>query len=124
MYYLKINFSKISIVSSLMIQSYKKKSNIAAAVMLVCMIPLILRPGQCNIFDEGNVLVMLAATAIPISFIYGCWAYARGKGRSGLWVIAPLLGSVVGLLVLVCLTDRHKEDELGTLERVRFPGKE
>lgn len=43
-----------------------------------------------------------------ISFIIGCYYYAKGKCRSGYWCLLGLL-SIVGLVILVCLKDRSRE---------------
>ncbi len=43
-----------------------------------------------------------------VSFIIGCYYYAKGKGRSGYWCLLGLL-SIVGLVILVCLPDLSGE---------------
>ena len=42
-----------------------------------------------------------------ILFIIGCCFYAKGKGYNGAWGLLGLL-SLIGLLILVCMKDKHK----------------
>ncbi|TCI09194.1 hypothetical protein EZM97_22295 [Dyella soli] len=52
-----------------------------------------------------GAIVILAGFAV---FIWGCSQYARAKGHSA-WFGAFGVLSIIGLLVLVFLPDRHKE---------------
>jgi len=51
-----------------------------------------------------GVAVLLAALVV---FIWGCAQYAKAKGQSGWFGLFGLL-SIIGLLVLFFLPDRHK----------------
>jgi len=51
-----------------------------------------------------GIIVLLAGV---VFFIWGCFAYARGKGYSPVLGILGLF-SLLGLIVLVVLPDKHK----------------
>lgn len=83
-----------------MIQKYKRQTNIGVGLGFVAQtLPFLVS------FPYGTgLLVKIAGTAL---IIWGCSAYAKGKGHSG-W--AGLLGflSVLGLIILIFLPDKEK----------------
>jgi len=94
-----------------MLAKYKKQSNIAAGVWLCSLVALVaLMPSaQGNIWDNGDILRVTIMAISAISFWYAFWAYAKAKGHSAiLGLVLPLL-SVIGLLILAGLKDRHPE---------------
>ena len=97
-----------------MIASYKKKSNIAAAVCGISGVCLMLSMNfdEGNIWDNGNISAMVSITLSGFAFIYAVWAYAKAKGRSGFWVLAALFGSVLGLIIIACLKDKFPDSKV------------
>lgn len=51
-------------------------------------------------------------------FVYGCWYYAKSKGRPGGWAILGVFG-LIGLLVLALLPNRYKDVPNAAAERQR-----
>jgi hypothetical protein len=88
-----------------MLQEYKTKTNIGVGLGLALQI-------VGNVMVDGSeqaglilgLVAMLAGVAI---FIWGCMSYSRGKGQSLYLGFLGLL-SIVGLVVLVLLPDKHK----------------
>lgn len=86
-----------------MLQEYKGKTNLFVGLGLVInILAMYVLPRYVG---AGIVLpVLLVGTAL---FIAGCCFYATGKGHHGAWGVLGLF-SIIGLLVLICMTDKHK----------------
>lgn len=86
------------------IAEYKKKANIGIALAIITAVVLgfiAYRVGAPNkALDIIFVLPMFL-------FIYGLCCYAKGKGYHGAWGLLGLF-TLIGLIILVCLPDRHK----------------
>lgn len=87
-----------------MIPEYKRSTNIGVGLGIVLQIA-----GRILAHDGGALrplggLVVLGGAVL---FIWGCAQYAKGKGHSP-WFGAFGLLSIIGLLVLYFLPDRHK----------------
>ncbi|HYS84975.1 MAG TPA: hypothetical protein VEN78_08235 [Bradyrhizobium sp.] len=96
-----------------MLMQYKRKANIAAGIWLVSLVPfvIVLSTAKGNIWETGNVLGITVAVTNVAAFWYAFWSFAKAKGYSGaLGVVLPLF-SVLGLIVLISLRDKHKETE-------------
>lgn len=94
-----------------MLIDYKRKANLAAGVWLVSVAILAasMVSANGNIWDHGNLPVIAIMSVCGGAYWFAFWAYAKAKGHSGLLgVILPLF-SVVGLVVLASLRDRHPE---------------
>lgn len=93
-----------------MLTSYKRKANIAGAVWLVGSVVLTATVVGMhgNIWDNGNVAAQLILIVSAIAWFYALGAYAMAKGHSAWWAIAGML-SVIGLIVVLALADRHSE---------------
>ena len=94
-----------------MLVKYKKQANISAGVWLITLILLIavIQSTKGNMWESGDVGgIALLITNIG-SFWFSFWAYAKAKGYSGLvGLVLPLL-SVLGLVILAMLRDKHPE---------------
>ena len=55
----------------------------------------------------GQNFGLLIRLVGSVLFIIGCCYYAKGKGYHGAWGFLGLL-SLTGLIVLVCMRDKHK----------------
>ena len=88
-----------------MLAEYKSKTNIGVGLGIVLeiagrILTDIENPGPRTI---GSLVILVGA----IAFIWGCAQYCRGKGHSPWWGALGLL-SILGLIVLFFLPDRHK----------------
>lgn len=94
-----------------MLAEYKRKSNIAVWVCVLSVVPLAVAAmnSEGNIWENGNILAMTSETICVGAFAYAVWAYVKSKGRSGFWVIAPIFGNVIGLIILASLKDKSPE---------------
>ena len=84
---------------------------IAAAVWLGSLLALmsVMPSTRGNIWESGDAMGISIMLACIGSFWFAFWAYAKGKGYSGwLGIVLPLF-SVIGLIVLVVLKDKHPE---------------
>jgi len=83
---------------------YKTRTNLGVGLGLLAQII-----GRMAIVSEsGDVMLgVILSLAGAVLFIWGCCAYAKGKGYHGAWGLLGLL-SCIGLLILVCLTDKYK----------------
>jgi hypothetical protein len=89
-----------------MLAENKRNTNIGVGVGLILQIA-----GQVLIGSTDPIRAMAALALIVAgfcAFIWGCSQYARGKGHSP-WFGALGILSILGLIVLVLLPDRHKE---------------
>ena len=88
-----------------MLPEYKTKTNIGAGLGIIGQI---VGRALLNSSSQGlamaGLVVALAAFAL---FIWGCMQYAKAKGQSGWFGLLGFL-SIIGLLVLFFLPDRHK----------------
>ena len=80
-----------------MLQEYKTKTNLFILLGIIAQVV-----GKMMSQDIGSLI----ALAGVVLFIIGCSYYAKGKGHHGAWGLLGLL-SIVGLLVLVCMRDKH-----------------
>lgn len=89
-----------------MIASYKKQSKQALygflfALGFICLI----------MATQGrNALVSVLAVVGGISFFWSCWALAKAKGRSGWWLLAPIIANWLGAVIILCLKDKAPDD--------------
>ncbi|MBI3045837.1 MAG: hypothetical protein HYY78_23770 [Betaproteobacteria bacterium] len=96
-----------------MIVQYERRANIAAGVWLASLIPLIALVTRAEgVGGEAREVLQLAVMITNLSaFWYAFWAFAKAKGYSGfLGLVLPIF-SLVGLLILIFLPDKHKENE-------------
>jgi uncharacterized BrkB/YihY/UPF0761 family membrane protein len=84
---------------------YKRKTNIGVGLGIVLeVLGRVLMNGTA----QGQVLIgSIIAIAGFVLFIWGCAQYARGKGHSP-WFGALGMLSIIGLLILFFLSDRHR----------------
>lgn len=82
-----------------MLADYQKKSNYGIAIGLLMQI--------ASIPISENILALLLLIAGSVLLIYGCCCYAIAKGHSGILGGLGFL-SLLGLIVLVLLPDKHK----------------
>jgi len=88
-----------------MLSEYKTKTNIGVGLGIIGQII-----GRTLIDTKADGEVLLGAAIILaalVVFIWGCAQYAKAKGQSGWFGLFGLL-SIIGLLVLFFLPDRHK----------------
>ena len=88
-----------------MLAEYKTKANIGVGLGIIGEIV-----GRVLIDSTVPAQVLLGAVVILVAivvFIWGCAQYAKAKGHSGWFGLFGLL-SIIGLLVLFFLPDRHK----------------
>jgi hypothetical protein len=90
-----------------MLKEYEKKTNIGIGLGIV--LQLVARFG---LMSQSNVAIYYVGLAVALGgialCIWGCCCYAKGKGHHPAWGILGLL-SLIGLIVLVCFSDRHKQ---------------
>ena len=87
-----------------MLKEYERKTNIGVGFGVITQLIGRALAEQGDMFYLG-VAIALAGFSL---FIWGCAQYARGKGHSP-WFGALGLLSLLGLLVLFFLPDRHKQ---------------
>lgn len=96
-----------------MLLNYKKQANISAGIWLATLIGLLAADPSTsgNIWESGDVpRMMLMATSVG-AFWFCFWAYAKAKGYSGwLGIVLPIF-SVVGLVILAMLKDKHPDSK-------------
>jgi riboflavin transporter FmnP len=81
-----------------MLKEYKTKTNIFILLGILTLL-------VSNMMSE-KIGPLVALVAVEL-FIVGCCYYAKSKGYHGAWGLLGLL-SVIGLIVLVCMRDKHK----------------
>ena len=82
-----------------MLQEYKSKTNLFILLGIIAQVIGTKVVGQ----GIGSLITLVGL----VLFIIGCSYYAKGKGHHGAWGFLGLL-SLIGLLVLVCMSDKHK----------------
>ena len=89
-----------------MLPEYKTKTNIGVGLGLALEIAgrILTRSDNRSLGTIGSLVILVGA----IAFIWGCAQYCRGKGHSPWWGAFGLL-SILGLIVLFFLPDRHKQ---------------
>jgi len=86
-----------------MIPHYQKKSNRFILVWLLAKLGgLVMSVVLAN--DFGILIQLLGSVCL----IVGCVYYAKAKGHSGWWGLLALL-SILGLIILACMTDKRKD---------------
>ena len=87
-----------------MLAEYKKRTNIGVGLGIISQFV-----GRILISSEGPgaLLGVLLVLGGAVSFVWGCWSYAVGKGYHGAWGFLGLL-SIIGLIILACFPDKHK----------------
>lgn len=90
---------------------YKKKANVAAGLWFVVMLMLVASV-LLTAGDQSNLTT--AATRILFAlniatFWFAFWAYAKAKGYSGFVGLVLPLFSILGLIILHSLRDRHPD---------------
>ena len=87
-----------------MLAEYKTKTNIGAGLGIVLQIAGRVLAAQSDALALHGFALSLVGLVV---FIYGCFCYAKGKGHSPWWGLLGLL-SIIGLIILVFLPDRHR----------------
>jgi hypothetical protein len=87
----------------LVLPEQKKNTNIYVGLGLIGQIL-----GKSMLEGSSPGLGALITLGACVMFIWGCCEYALGKGHSRWWGGLGLL-SILGLIVLVFLPDRHKD---------------
>jgi len=93
-----------------MLAQYRRKANIAAGVWFASIIPLIAFVAIAEGISEvaQGIIQLLFIAVLGSSYWYGCWALAKAKGYSSfLGLVLPIF-SILGLIILVALRDKHK----------------
>lgn len=93
-----------------MLQEYKRKTNIGVGVGIVLQIV-----GRVLVTTDsagGELVGSLVLMTGIACFIWGCAQYAKAKGHSPYWGALGLL-SIIGLIVLVLLSDKHRAAKAG-----------
>ena len=65
-------------------------------------------PAGQNIWDNNDVPAEVGVIVMTVGWFYALWCYIRGKGRNGAWILMAFL-NVFGLIVILCLKDKHKD---------------
>jgi hypothetical protein len=88
-----------------MLPDKKTKTNIGVGIGIILQIVgyVLDRAG-----GAGAIVGALLGLTGTVFFIWGCMNYAEGKGHTQ-WIGLLGLLSCVGLVILVCLPDHHKE---------------
>ena len=94
---------------------YQKWANIAAGVWLISIFVLlgVTGTGQIkgNIWDEVDLLGIAVFLTYAISLMIALWFYAKAKGYSGVLAILLFFLSVLGLIILLVLPDKLKDEQ-------------
>ena len=92
-----------------MLKKYKTKTNVGVGVGF-----LLGSAAQALAWNVPEVGFLLGLVGLGF-FIWGCMSYMKGKGYHPAWGllglggILGLLGSILGLIVMICFRDRNKE---------------
>jgi hypothetical protein len=85
-----------------MIAEYQRTTNIGVGLGIVVQIIARVLMAAGSVGALIGLPLALAGTGI---FIWGCWAYAKGKGHPGAWGLLGLL-NLIGLVILVLMPDK------------------
>lgn len=85
-----------------MIAKYKTKSNIFITVWLILQLAGLL--ARSYLGDVGVFISLVGGACL----IIGCCYYSKAKGHHAAWGLLGLL-SLIGLIILVCFTDKNKQ---------------
>jgi len=88
-----------------MLPGKKRKTNIGVGIGLVFHLLELILVRQGIIAPETGMFLWAFAV---VTFVWGCMNYAEGKGSSKWFGLLGLL-SIIGLLGLFFLPDRHKD---------------
>ena len=97
-----------------MLVKYKKQANAAAGLCLCTLIVIVAvsLSTHGNISESGGIpriIFTLAGFVSAGAFWFALYAYAKAKGYSGFLVLVLPLFSVIGLVILGALRDKHPE---------------
>jgi len=99
-----------------MLASYKRQSSIAAGIWLALLLLfIVVGVLRGNSADDANFrgIVRFLYVGIAVvgtsAFWISCWALAKAKGYSGLVGIVLPIFSIVGLIILLSLRDKHPQ---------------
>ena len=93
-----------------MIATYKRKSNIAAAVVGVAVaLAIVLFVNDRNTWVSSQDLAQFSLCIGGAAFYYALWAYVKSKGRSVSWVLLVVFFFVFGLVILMFLKDKSND---------------
>lgn len=88
-----------------MLPQYKRNTNIGVGIGIV------LQVAGRTMAERGTPDIGLIVALVGVAvFIWGCGQYAKGKGYSA-WFGALGLLSIIGLIVLVVMPDKHAEQK-------------
>ncbi len=95
-----------------MLAKYKIAGNIALGASAICFLAVVVLTRDSaakNVFDEGGVPAVLMHLSVVGIWVAFC-TYAKAKGHSAwLGIVLPFL-SIIGLIILLKLKDKHPED--------------
>jgi hypothetical protein len=83
---------------------YKKKTNIGMGLGIVAQFVGVV---LINSGYVGTVFGYSFLLGGIVLCIWGCWSYAKGKGYDGVLGFLGLF-TIIGLIILACLPDKHK----------------
>lgn len=89
-----------------MLPENKKKTNLGVGAGIILQV---LGRVLITVGDAAGILGLLLALIGAVLFIWGCMNYAVGKGHSK-WLGLLGLLSCIGLVILLFLPDRHKNE--------------
>lgn len=86
-----------------MLSQYKRNTNIGVGI------GVLLQVAGRMMAERGTPDIgLIVALVGVVVFIWGCGQYAKGKGHS-VWFGALGLLSIIGLIVLAVMPDKHKD---------------
>jgi hypothetical protein len=88
-----------------MLKGYSKKINIFVGTGLLLQVLYFIIP-------HNNILTLIMLCGI-ILFTVGCCYYAKGKGYPWIYGLLALIFNIFGLLILVILRDKNKQQVVG-----------
>lgn len=96
-----------------MLAQYRRKGNIAAGVWLASILPFVAFVAIADDLPQfaQGIIQLTLIILLTGSYWYACWAFAKAKGYSGFVGLMLPIFSILGLIVLIALRDKHKIDE-------------